>query len=381
MIQNTSKRVLSLRPALSKLLLIPILSLSLVSVVGGGASAATQTVNVSVNSVVDPSTYYVAESGGPTWQGLGALFSGGGMSEDLIGAIGPADAYARGWGFSLPSDICEGAILSTLLVTNNISGGDVVSPVQIEDLGTSLGLNEQSSLPILSRNYGTDGSVFGLSGSVTFIGDENNTVISTPNGANVTIEYDISSLGLGQFGNIVDIWLVDSENSSVNSPVVSPPTATLTYDDSSCTTPPNPTPGGGTPTTPTNTSYCPAPGNTSQVLTPAGDCDGDGIDNQTEGYDPDGDGNPSTGTPSVDTDKDGTPDYLDTDTDSDTVPDKTEGTKDTNNNGIPAFRDPKEGGKRLAETGVNTDIVIKLAVITVMASLVVLDIKLNYFRD
>jgi hypothetical protein len=116
----------------------------------------------------------------------------------------------------------------------------------------------------------------------------------------------------------------------------------------------------------TPTTFCPAPGDTSQPLTPAGDCDGDGITNQTEGYDPDSDGNPGTGTPSVDTDKDGTPDYLDTDTDSDTVPDKTEGTKDTNNNGIPAFRDPKEGPKTLANTGSNVSLILALSLVAVV---------------
>jgi hypothetical protein len=146
----------------------------------------------------------------------------------------------------------------------------------------------------------------------------------------------------------------------------------ITYDDSACPTtptPPNPTPGGGTPTTPTNTTYCSAPGNTTQALTPEGDCDGDGITNKEEGYDPDGDGNPSTGTPSVDTDKDGTPDYLDPDSDNDTIPDKTEGTKDTNNNGIPAFRDPSEGPKTLANTGYNLSLILVLSLATAVGGL------------
>ena len=118
-----------------------------------------------------------------------------------------------------------------------------------------------------------------------------------------------------------------------------------------------------TPTT-TSTSYCLAPGSTTQALSPAGDCDSDGITNQEEGYDPDGDGNPTTGTSSIDTDKDGTPDYIDTDSDNDKLTDKQEGTKDTNNNKIPDFRDPT---KTLANTGTSLNLILSLSALAIIA--------------
>jgi hypothetical protein len=66
------------------------------------------------------------------------------------------------------------------------------------------------------------------------------------------------------------------------------------------------------------------------------DSDGDGITDLDEGrYE--------SGGP-VDTDMDGTPDYLDDDTDSDGLLDKLEGTEDWDNDGIPNWRDPYNDG-------------------------------------
>jgi hypothetical protein len=112
--------------------------------------------------------------------------------------------------------------------------------------------------------------------------------------------------------------------------------------------------------TPTTTPplYCPAPYNITTLLTPSGDCDGDGITNQTEGYDPDGDGNPSNGTVPVDTDSDGIPDYLDLDTDNDGILDIEEkGTAtnnstnpiDTDSDGTPDFRDTDSDGDSITD--------------------------------
>ncbi len=140
----------------------------------------------------------------------------------------------------------------------------------------------------------------------------------------------------------------------------------VTYPDdmADCTYPnPDPTPTNPTPTS-TPTLYCPAPGSTTEALSPTGDCDGDGITNQEEGYDPDGDTDPNTGTKSVDTDKDGTPDYLDTDSDNDKLLDKDEGTKDTNNNKIPDFRDPT---KTLANTGTSLNLILSLSALAIIA--------------
>ena len=101
------------------------------------------------------------------------------------------------------------------------------------------------------------------------------------------------------------------------------------------------------------------------MLSPSGDCDSDGITNKTEGYDPDSDGNPSTGTAPLDTDSDGIPDYLDLDTDNDGILDSEEkGTDsdsstnpaDTDKDGTPDFRDldsDNDSTKDIKESGRN----------------------------
>jgi len=53
---------------------------------------------------------------------------------------------------------------------------------------------------------------------------------------------------------------------------------------------------------------------------------------------------------SLDTDLDGTPDFLDTDSDNDTVPDSIEGTVDTDADGIPDFRDFNSTGSAALDT-------------------------------
>ncbi len=66
------------------------------------------------------------------------------------------------------------------------------------------------------------------------------------------------------------------------------------------------------------------------------DDDDDGISNEEEGKnDPNG---------PVDTDMDGTPDYLDSDSDGDGLTDKEEGTEDYDNDGIKNFQDPYNDG-------------------------------------
>ena len=111
--------------------------------------------------------------------------------------------------------------------------------------------------------------------------------------------------------------------------------------------------------------YCPSPYSTTTLLTPSGDCDEDGITNQTEGFDPDGDGNPSTGTAPIDTDGDGKPDYLDLDSDNDGILDTEEkGTlansstnpSDVDSDGTPDFRDldsDNDSTKDVLESGRN----------------------------
>ena len=116
----------------------------------------------------------------------------------------------------------------------------------------------------------------------------------------------------------------------------------------------------------TSPLYCPSPYNNPQVmLSPSGDCDSDGITNKTEGYDPDSDGNPSTGTAPLDTDSDGIPDYLDLDTDNDgildseekgTASDSSTNPADTDKDGTPDFRDldsDNDSTKDIKESGRN----------------------------
>ncbi len=111
--------------------------------------------------------------------------------------------------------------------------------------------------------------------------------------------------------------------------------------------------------------YCPSPYSTTTLLTPSGDCDEDGITNQTEGFDPDMDSNPSTGTAPIDTDGDSIPDYLDLDSDNDGILDTEEkGTlansstnpSDVDSDGTPDFRDldsDNDSTKDVLESGRN----------------------------
>jgi hypothetical protein len=89
-------------------------------------------------------------------------------------------------------------------------------------------------------------------------------------------------------------------------------------------------------TTPSTTYYCPAPYDTTELLTPTGDCDNDGINNQTEGFDPNSDSSPAD---ARDTDGDGIADYVDPDSDNDGITDKVEGTTDTDGDGKPNYVD------------------------------------------
>jgi hypothetical protein len=111
--------------------------------------------------------------------------------------------------------------------------------------------------------------------------------------------------------------------------------------------------------------YCPSPYSITTLLTPSGDCDEDGITNQTEGFDPDMDSNPGTGTAPIDTDGDGKPDYLDLDSDNDGILDTEEkGTlansstnpSDVDSDGTPDFRDldsDNDSTKDVLESGRN----------------------------
>jgi hypothetical protein len=110
------------------------------------------------------------------------------------------------------------------------------------------------------------------------------------------------------------------------------------------------------------TYYCPLPYDTTELLTSNGDCDKDGITNQTEGFDPNSDSNPAD---ARDTDGDSIPDYLDLDSDNDGILDTEEkGTlansstnpSDVDSDGTPDFRDldsDNDSTKDVLESGRN----------------------------
>jgi hypothetical protein len=111
--------------------------------------------------------------------------------------------------------------------------------------------------------------------------------------------------------------------------------------------------------------YCPSPYSITTLLTPSGDCDEDGITNQTEGFDPDMDSNPNTGTAPIDTDGDSISDYLDLDSDNDGILDTEEkgalansstNPSDVDSDGTPDFRDldsDNDSTKDVLESGRN----------------------------
>ncbi len=75
----------------------------------------------------------------------------------------------------------------------------------------------------------------------------------------------------------------------------------------------------------------------------AGDVDGDGIPNYLDA-DSDGDGIPDAVEGTGDVDGDGIPNFLDSDSDGDGIPDVVEGTDDADNDGIPDYLDPDSDG-------------------------------------
>lgn len=106
--------------------------------------------------------------------------------------------------------------------------------------------------------------------------------------------------------------------------------------------------------------HCPAPGDINRLLTPDGDCDGDGMTNQQEGYDPDQDGNPITGTLPIDINKNGIPDYLE----------KPDGFAHN------------QSSQRLANTGSNRARLIELSGATLLAALLIMTTRqtMGFFR-
>lgn len=237
----------------------------------------------------------------------------------------------RAWSFANPTQICQQASLKSLKIQYNIH---LEAYPGVLTYPTGLRYGNQN-LPVLS-NQAPSGVVWNPASETdpnTFLAlipnkpYPQNSVVST------SITFDISTVPITAISQLAN-WIYLYSGNQGYDVSMQAPSAIITYDDAACSG---------------QTLYCPAPGNTSQVLTPSGDCDGDGITNQTEGYDPDGDGNPNSGTQSVDTDKDGIPDYLDVDSDNDKVPDSTEkgdgpnastNPKDSNGDGIADYRDP-----------------------------------------
>ena len=85
----------------------------------------------------------------------------------------------------------------------------------------------------------------------------------------------------------------------------------------------------------------------------AGDVDGDGLPNYLDA-DSDGDGIPDAVEGTGDDDGDGIPNYLDTDSDGDGIPDADEGTGDVDRDGIPNFLDPDSDGDGIPDANEGT---------------------------
>ena len=222
------KKLLNLSLALA-------ISLSVIGFMGGGASAATQTVNLPRNQVVDTTSYYAGTTSGPTWGnifGSGVVVHHPGSSDDDLSATyNGANFYSRGWNFNAGL-ICEGASLSTLSITNNLKRPGTFAAAGERDFTTSLALAGQSSLPVISRTHGIDMATFALPShaNITSIGDTaDNNSLAQSGGANVTIVYNVSGLTKSQLSQLALTYIIDPESSTASSP-----TATLTYDNSSC---------------------------------------------------------------------------------------------------------------------------------------------------
>ena len=190
--KTSSRKLLNLSLALA-------ISLSVIGFMGGGASAATQTVNLPRNQVVDTTSYYAGTTSGPTWANLfgsGVVVHHPGSSDDdLSGTYNVANIYSRGWNFNAGL-ICEGASLSTLSITNNLKRPGTFAAADERDFATSLALAGQSSLPVISRTHGIDmATIVPSYDNITTIGDTaDNNSLAQSCGANVTIEYNVSGL-------------------------------------------------------------------------------------------------------------------------------------------------------------------------------------------
>ncbi len=103
-------------------------------------------------------------------------------------------------------------------------------------------------------------------------------------------------------------------------------------------------PGSGAPTVGTNG----VPTLAGTGLTPV-DTDGDGKTNPYD-LDSDGDGIPDSVEGTTDTDGDGKPNYLDIDSDGDGIPDATEGTVDTDGDGKPNYLDSDSDGDGIMDS-------------------------------
>ncbi len=228
------------------------------------------------------------------------------------------------------SSICEEAVISKVQISTNITEATYNIDNDSDKItlqSANLALGTVYSATIISGDNPVPGSfVLERGGSSLDLGELSafTNDITNKNGLNT-----VGILVGHQFGTTYP-----TEKTFISTL----PEVFVTYDNTSCPTP---------------VLNCPAPYNTSELLAKEGDCDGDGITNQAEGYDPDGDGNPNTGTSPVDTDNDGIPDYLDLDTDNDGIMDSIERGSaadspnkpvDTDGDGVPDFRDLDSDG-------------------------------------
>lgn len=318
---------------------LAILTLTILSL-SGGVSAASRTVNVPLSSSI-PFPGVVAGSSGD-WtsthlDGDGTQY----LNENVYYML------------DLPESVCEQAVVTRVGVETEVVAATFNDPSNYQSLLIVMSYFENGSpsnfTGLVDDNSGFDGSA-GNSVYMLRSNDpgEENAPSGNPDIGTLKFHLTTSPITLEMLRNVLIQVNHHYQDFNGDAAMTSKmPEVVLTYDDSSCTTPPDPEP------TPL---YCPAPYDTSEALTPGGDCDGDGITNQEEGYDPDGDGNPNAGTNPVDTDGDGIPDYLDLDTDNDGILDEQEGAADIDKDGTPNFRDldsDNDGVFDLMESGIS----------------------------
>lgn len=307
---------------LFKLTVLITLSLIIVGSYGSRVLAGSNTVSIPINNDMIPS-----EVAGPIGDLTSSRLSGTTDNESVF------------YGLDL-SSICQQATVSRLDISIEVTDATYNSIDNTQYLNAQL-VDMSSGSPSLHRG--------GISNNSGFIGSPPDYLYvlrsddqSQENGGSGNSDIGILSFFADQNLSLANLSssMIGLSHGYTNLPgdaqmTTKLPVVTVTYDDSACpgAVTANPDPG----TSADIVMYCPSPGNTSQLLTPEGDCDGDGISNQQEGDYKDSDG-------------DGILDYLD------------------------AFDNSK---MYLAETGADLMLVFKVASLSIIVGLAMLRFKLD----